>query len=111
MIKICYPPGTYGTYLARCVYYYTNLSKVRPGEFEFDHYGSSHSFRSNSVVQLDHVENNINFDINVLISEYKRLGIDNTINEKKLYCTMLNYNNHFPQLIPYPVVLLYDPWP
>jgi DNA polymerase III epsilon subunit-like protein len=43
------------------------------------------------------VGHNINFDINVLISEYKRLGIDNTINEKKLYCTMLNYNNHFPQ--------------
>jgi DNA polymerase III epsilon subunit-like protein len=43
------------------------------------------------------VGHNINFDINVIISEYKRFGIDSAIREKKLFCTMLNYNKHFPQ--------------
>jgi hypothetical protein len=48
MIKIAFPPGCYGHYLARCLYSFTNL---RDGEFEnftFDQGGSSHSWRNHS---------------------------------------------------------------
>jgi hypothetical protein len=37
-------PGCYGTYIAQCIYNYTNL-RIRPFEdFKFDEYGSSHHF-------------------------------------------------------------------
>ena len=50
MIKILYPPGGYGTYLARCLYSYTNLNDnpcANAAEFNFDQTGSSHVFHYN----------------------------------------------------------------
>jgi len=48
VIKILFPPGGYGTYLARCLYGYTNLNDDQPTRpLEFDLYGSSHDFRKN----------------------------------------------------------------
>ncbi len=49
MIKILFPPGGYGTYLARCLYNYTNLSiNTSDVFFEFASSGSSHIFRENT---------------------------------------------------------------
>lgn len=45
MIKIWFPPGCYGTYLARCVYNFTNLRKQPFQNFVFDPAGSSHPHR------------------------------------------------------------------
>lgn len=46
MIKILFPPGCYGTFLARCIY---NFSNLRQGEFQDFTFtdGSSHVYRSN----------------------------------------------------------------
>ena len=49
MIKILFPPGGYGTYLARCLYSYTNLNDTNSSELsEFELSGSSHTFRGNT---------------------------------------------------------------
>ena len=49
MIKILFPAGGYGTYLARCLYSYTNLNDTNTSEqFEFDLSGSSHILRENT---------------------------------------------------------------
>jgi len=47
MIKILFPPGCYGTYLARCLYSYTELRKEQYQPFTFDLSGSSHAHRIN----------------------------------------------------------------
>lgn len=47
MIKICFPPGCYGHYLAQCLYYFTNLRDGDFYDFSFDATGSSHSWRNN----------------------------------------------------------------
>ena len=47
MIKICFPPGCYGHYLARCLYTFTELRSEPYNEILFDANGSSHSFRTN----------------------------------------------------------------
>lgn len=52
MIKIIFPQGCYGTFLSRCVFEFTDLTKkncphVSDITFEFDVTGSSHSFRQN----------------------------------------------------------------
>ena len=44
MIKVYFPQGCYGTYLARCIYNYTNLRTEPFEEFVFDNDGSSHQF-------------------------------------------------------------------
>ena len=67
MIKVCFPPGCYGTYFARCLYNYTNL---RPGDFEpleFDTAGSSHAHRKDhdarQTIQCEHFNAEILQDI------------------------------------------------
>jgi len=47
MIKIVFPPGCYGTYLARCIYTYTNLRQEEFVPLDFDSHGSSHAYRNN----------------------------------------------------------------
>jgi len=52
MIQIIYAPGCYGTFLARCLYTFTDLSDDGSHsnvdvEFAFDTNGSSHIFRKN----------------------------------------------------------------
>lgn len=47
MIKILFPAGGYGTYLARCLYNYTNLRIGQYSNFVFDKHGSSHELREN----------------------------------------------------------------
>ena len=48
MIRVCFPPGCYGTYVTRCIYNYTNL-RVEPfTEFTFGDNGDSHQYRHNS---------------------------------------------------------------
>lgn len=47
MIKICFPPGCYGHYLAQCLYYFTNLRDGNFYDFPFDAVGSSHAWRTN----------------------------------------------------------------
>ena len=58
MIKVYFPPGCYGTYVARCIYNYTNLRVGPFVEFEFDSSGSSHWHRDeyniSKVIDLDH---------------------------------------------------------
>ena len=52
MIKILFSPGCYGTYLARSLYYYTELSNsLSTSQLEFDSSGSSHDFRKNKSAQ------------------------------------------------------------
>jgi hypothetical protein len=60
MIKVCFPPGCYGTYVARCVYNYTNLRNVPFVKFDFGNYGDSHEHRINdhaySTIQEGHYD-------------------------------------------------------
>lgn len=45
MIKICFPPGCYGHYLARCLYHFTELRDGKFVNFGFMPDGSSHAHR------------------------------------------------------------------
>jgi len=47
MIEILFPPGCYGTYLARSIYNYTSLRAGDYHNFTFDSTGSSHIHRQN----------------------------------------------------------------
>jgi hypothetical protein len=49
MIRVLFSPGCYGTYLARCLYYYTNLRLEDYKGLDFDQSGSSHEFRKNKL--------------------------------------------------------------
>lgn len=53
MIKVLYNPGCYGTYIARCLYSYTNLRQGEYVPFTFDSSGSSHILRSNHDAGLN----------------------------------------------------------
>jgi hypothetical protein len=52
MIKVYFPPGCYGTYVARCIYNYTNLRNEPFNEFTFGDNGDSHQHRDNLVSKL-----------------------------------------------------------
>lgn len=72
MIKVIYARGCYGTYIARCLYHYSNL---RQGAFEplsFDQFGSSHVHRKNhharNVILDQHLES-------FKIQDYDRLVV------------------------------------
>ena len=60
MIKVCFPPGCYGTYVTRCVYNYTDLRNTPFVKFNFGNYGDSHGHRINntaySVIQEGHFD-------------------------------------------------------
>ena len=56
MIKVLYPPGCYGNYIARCLYNYTNMRLGEYKPFMFDSNGSSHIHRSNQ-----HARSNIGY--------------------------------------------------
>lgn len=47
MIFVLYPPGCYGSYVAKCLYYYTELNLNNTKIFNFDSTGSSHDIRNN----------------------------------------------------------------
>ena len=101
MIKVYFPQGCYGTYLARCIYNYTNLRTEPFEEFAFNNDGSSHQFWSEKeallpIIQYGHI-NTLDLSIHadqvivVLPCKYHRLDY---------------YNNHFfkqehEQLIDY----------
>ena len=48
MIFVLYPPGCYGSYVTKCLYYYTELNPSNMVIFNFDSTGSSHDIRSNA---------------------------------------------------------------
>jgi hypothetical protein len=60
MIKICFPPGCYGNYISRSLYYYTNLRLGEYSDFTFDEFGSSHVHRYNAEakkqVKVGHID-------------------------------------------------------
>jgi hypothetical protein len=47
MIFVLFPPGCYGSYIGRSLYYYTDLNPRLPSEFVFNQHGSSHLIRQN----------------------------------------------------------------
>ena len=51
MIKILYPPGCYGSYMLRSLYYYTDLRDEDYTDFLFDDSGSSHVIRDNDNIK------------------------------------------------------------
>ena len=51
MIKICFPPGCYGHYIGRCIYYFTNLRSGEFNDFEFELTGASHSIRTDNTLR------------------------------------------------------------
>jgi hypothetical protein len=51
MIKVLYPPGCYGTYVARCLYNWTSLRSEPYEPFTFDSTGSSHVYRESSAAR------------------------------------------------------------
>jgi hypothetical protein len=59
MIFVLFPPGCYGSYIGKSLYYYTNLNPGQVGEFTFDHDGSSHSIRQDAdlktKIRVSHV--------------------------------------------------------
>lgn len=58
MIKICFPAGCYGHYLAQCLWYFTDISDSNVEDFVFDADGGSHTFRQNfqarNHIQIGH---------------------------------------------------------
>ena len=75
MIKVYFPHGCYGTYLAQCIYNYTNL-RTEPFEgLAFNNNGSSHQFWSKKkelypIITYGHIDSpecNIEADYTVLI--------------------------------------------
>jgi len=50
MIFVLYPPGCYGSYVAKCLYYYTELNSNNLKIFNFDSTGSSHDIRANAAL-------------------------------------------------------------
>jgi hypothetical protein len=58
MIKICFPPGCYGHYLAQCIYYFTDIANSQVTDFVLNADGSSHTFRQNHLarnfIQIGH---------------------------------------------------------
>lgn len=48
MIKICFPNGCYGNYLAQCLYHFTELNVSGNDNFTFDKVGSSHEYINNA---------------------------------------------------------------
>ena len=66
MIKVCFPPGCYGSYLTRCIFNYTELNTNQVDNFDFDASGSSHIIRSNGVtglIYLGHLGSNQTFEL------------------------------------------------
>jgi hypothetical protein len=55
MIKVCFPPGCYGSYLTRCIVNYTELNTNQVDNFDFDASGSSHIIGSNSATKLVYI--------------------------------------------------------
>jgi hypothetical protein len=61
MIKVYFPRGCYGTYLAQCIYNYTNLRIEPISKIEFNNNGSSHHFWSKkeqllSIIRYGHTD-------------------------------------------------------
>ena len=61
MIKVYFPRGCYGTYLAQCIYNYTNLRTEPLDKIEFNNNGSSHYFWSkkqqlSSIIRYGHTD-------------------------------------------------------
>ena len=52
MIKLCYPPGCYGSYVNRCIVNYTELHTDQVDNFDFDASGSSHTIRTNGILHV-----------------------------------------------------------
>jgi hypothetical protein len=72
MIKVYFPPGCYGTYVARCIYNYTNLRNEPFNEFTFSNNGDSHQHRDNLVSKLSikqgHIETLDSHQDDVIVS-------------------------------------------
>jgi hypothetical protein len=51
MIFVLFPPGCYGSYIGKSLYYYTDLSPNTNIEFQFDQNGSSHSVRQDTELK------------------------------------------------------------
>jgi hypothetical protein len=72
MIRVCFPPGCYGTYVTRCIYNYTNL-RVEPFiEFTFGNNGDSHQYRyssnANSQIHQGHLGQHLWNDNDVIVA-------------------------------------------
>ena len=106
MIKVYFPQGCYGTYLARCIYNYTNLRTEPFEEFAFNDDGSSHQFWSKKeallpIIQYGHINTldlSIHADQVVVVVPCQEHRLD-------------YYNNHFfkrerEQLIDYILIQL-----
>ena len=72
MIKLYFPPGCYGTYVARCIYNYTNLRNEPFIEFTFGDNGDSHQYWYNLAaklkIQQGHIETLFHANTDVIIS-------------------------------------------
>lgn len=51
MIFVLFPQGCYGSYIAKSLYYYTDLNPGPVIEFVFDQHGSSHSIRQDTALK------------------------------------------------------------
>ena len=84
MITIFYPQGCYGHYLAKCLYYYTDLRKHEYEVFKFDESGSSHDIRENK---------NLNAEIEYLHKDHLIEGHSFSLVKEKII-TILPDKNH-----------------
>jgi hypothetical protein len=99
MIRVCFPPGCYGTYVTRCIYNYTNL-RVEPfTEFTFGNNGDSHQHRYNSNAKPQiyqghlgqHPWNDNDVIVTVLPCESHRLDYYNNQFFKHQHGHLINY--------------------
>lgn len=114
MIRVLYPPGCYGNYLAKCIYNYTTLVKEEFTSFEFDNNGSSHDFMYNldaqKIIRREHYSDFINAqdvesdDTIISLIPDNNCNLDYTNNQYvKMYKGDLEYyllKNFSDQMVP-----------
>lgn len=108
MIKVYFPQGCYGSYVARCIYNFTNLRTTPFEDFVFDFNGSSHAFwnqrgKFNPNIQYGHLSTaDIDFDD----QSGKVIVILPDRNHRLDYLMNYFYKNEREQFVNYTSILL-----
>lgn len=106
MIKIIFPPGSYGTFLTKCLYHFSNLNNnLDKINFLFDANGSSHDFRLNNcsknLIKCGHIETlDIDYFVDRVItmlpdSQHYLDYFDNQFIKQEFEQTVKYINNYF----------------
>lgn len=96
MIFVLYPPGCYGSYVAKCLYYYTELNLSNTVIFDFDLHGSSHNIRKNvdlrsKITTTHETKNCTNITVSILPDKDQYLDYFNNQFSKQSSSNLASY--------------------